>query len=199
MSLGGVALLTGQLLGCGGSVSDQTSNRTLPENSSQAAPLGREPSVQRQTAENPKRSPAKSDRAWKLAARPVVVAFLTANPPPYTVYFKLTRKLPPGANAVIVTLEGVGDYNVSGTGYDHFTPGNCYTWGLDYGGSGGNIPASLRRPNAARALRVKLRFLQSGKNVIVRSVTPQSAVPEEVFGEVGSASAVRLRRLGCAE
>ena len=173
--------------GCGGRSSRSTSAQTSqsqqrsPTSSLQAATTVK---VAHETTTAP---------PWRLTRKPIIVAYLDVKPPLYTVYFRLNRALPRRHNAVIVSLEGAHNYNVSGTGYDDHSSPNCYVWGLD---TIKGLPASLRHPRAGRSLKVALHFLRPPGNVVTAKAPPQRALPDE--GEPTIANAQRLRQLGCS-
>lgn len=141
----------------------------------------------------PTSTTAARGRRWRFRGKPVVVAFLRASVPGYTVLFRLNRALPRDGT-VVVSLEGARDCDLSGTGYTDSTAGGCYVWGLT---RVRRLPESLKRPNVADRLRVRVAIKARPATTLAASATPQAAVVAD--GEPGIASDDRLRRLGCPE
>jgi hypothetical protein len=93
----------------------------------------------------------------------------------------------------LVTLNGVSNYDTSGTGYDGSIRPHCYTKAID---NFKDFPRSMLRPRAADLVTVSLRFRRPPRNRISARVPLQIAGP----GDPGwsSPSSERLRMLGCA-
>jgi hypothetical protein len=137
-------------------------------------------------------------RPFRLVKPPVILValgFEGGAPDGYTVAFRLNRGLPPGKNAVRVSLGGASAYNTSGHGYDGAVKPHCYWWLYGGGTLGRTAPAALRHPHAGVPITVRLRFLVPPYNTITTKAGPQLALPSDGSGDgIGDA---RLRRLGC--
>lgn len=138
------------------------------------------------------RTPPVASRPLRFDGRPVVVAFLNASPPGYTVLFRLNRPLPPGGS-VVVSLDGERDYDLSGTGVSESAGRGCYAWGLT---RVRGLPRSLSHPSVGHPLRVEVKLKARSATILSASVTPQAPVVAD--GEPGIASDDRLGRLGCS-
>jgi hypothetical protein len=136
-----------------------------------------------------------SPRAWHLIRRPIVVVSRPqgADAPSYEVYFRLDHPLPSRRQAVLVRLNGVSNFDTSGTGYDGFTAPSCYTKAID---NFKDFPGSLRRPRADDRMTVSLRFRTPPRGTVTAHVPLQVAGPQDPGWD--TADPARLRALGCA-
>jgi hypothetical protein len=130
-----------------------------------------------------------------LVKRPIVVVSrpVGTDEPGYLVYFRLDHPLATRHDAVLVRLDGVSNYNTSGTGYDGSTGPRCYTKAID---NFKDFPRSLLKPRAADLLTVSLRFRRPPRNTITARVPLQVAGPGDSPTLVPSSG--RLRTLGCS-
>jgi hypothetical protein len=158
-----------------------------------AGSTSRHPAVPSSVAVAPASS--RSPPPWRLVKRPIVVVSRPAgaDEPRYLVYFRLDHALASRHDAVLVALNGVSNYNTSGTGYDGSVGRRCYTKAID---NFKDLPRSLLRPRAADLVTVSLRFRRPPGNTITTSVPLQVAGPADPGWSAPSAA--RLRTLGCS-
>jgi hypothetical protein len=168
------AFLGAALTGCGG----ETSHHPATRPSVLVAPVS-----------------SRSPRPWHLVKRPIVVVSRPAgaDEPRYLVYFRLDHALATRHDAVLVRLNGVSNYNTSGTGYDGSAGSHCYTKAID---NFKDFPRSLLRPRAADLLTVSLRFRRPPGNTTTARVPLQVAGPADPGWSAPSPA--RLRTLGCS-
>lgn len=135
---------------------------------------------------------ARRDRATpRFERRPVVVLWRSAVVPTgYQIYFRLTRRLEE-SERIVVRLEGVSDYDLSGNGYDEFVRPACYS--LDNTNQD-DWPSRLRRPMAGERVRIAVRI--RGVLEPLRARVPlQRARPNDPAP--GAGSPFWYRWLGC--
>jgi hypothetical protein len=129
---------------------------------------------------------------WRFVRRPIVVAVPDQDGSPnIAVYFKLDHNLTTGHH-VVVTVNGVWNLDVSGTGYDDAAAEACYFKLLDNTDS---FPRSLRRIKAGQHVLVRVRVTHAVPSTLSARVPVAIALPSE---DDVVPSEVWLKRLGCA-
>ncbi len=128
--------------------------------------------------------------SWRFARRPLVVAVShRGGTLGVDVYFKLNHKLTAGHRAV-VSVNGVSNYDVSGTGYDS-AAGSCYFKLLD---NTKQFPSSLRHLKAGQSLHVVVRIAHAVPSTLSARVPAAIGLPGE---DEAVPASIWLKRLGC--
>lgn len=180
-----LAVMCIQFTACGG---DATSHDTT---SASSAPVG-------DTAADPSASaPARpadgrpAPRSLRFGRRPIVLLWTNGDGArAFEIYFRMTRRLGT-SERVIVRLEGISDYDTTGTGYDQFAAPSCYA--AD-NANRRHWPPPLLNARAGDPLRVTIEVPK--RRAKVTATTPlQLARPTDPAP--GAASSFWFRRLDC--
>lgn len=170
---------------CGGDATshDTTSASPAPVGDTAADPAASSPA--RTAAERP------APRPLRFGRPPIVLLWTNGEGArAFEIYLRMTRRLGT-RERVIVRLEGISDYDTSGTGYDQFAAPSCYA--AD-NANRRHWPPSLRSARAGDPLRVTIEV--PARRAKVTTTTPlQLARPTDPAP--GAASSFWFRRLGC--